>query len=142
MQSSIVTRDNDNDDWAVRHANFCVALFKGTKPTSNEDVALNADKLVVYTLNNAGAAGGTWAASAGGTIHRTSAEVLQGTGLVTGIATWGRLYIFGDDPLIASTTLDRIQGDVGKDFFLTDVNITIGVDSTLGDVLRVRPEGT
>lgn len=142
MKSSTTSRDADNDAWAVEHNLFFVALFADDAAIPDDPAdATTATKLLVCSVNNDGTTGGTWAASSGGILSRTSSEILRGTGLSTGTAAFGRIYFAGDDPATADGTKKRLQGVVGTDFIFGDAAITISVDKDLGNIQRVRPLG-
>lgn len=100
-----------------------VNIYTGTKPT-NADTALSSNTLL-GTLTLAGTAFG---AAASGVL--TAATITPDSSAdATGTATWFRMYVNGEDPTGASTTLKRLDGTVGTsgaDMNLDSVSIVLG----------------
>jgi len=133
---------------ALRYGIFVV--YTSPMP-ANADLAATGTKLLEMTVSAGSFTPGTstngiqWDFSSTGKIIIASGDTIQGTGLVTGTAYYGRLYdngyITGDD----STNFQspRIQGRVGtsgQDFDITHTKITSGVVNTLDSFNLTQPK--
>lgn len=136
-------------DWLhlLRYGVFCV--YTSPMP-ANADLAPTGTLLLKMTVSDAGHTAGTstggieWEFDAAGKIQIKTGDTVQGTGLISNTAYYGRIY---DNAYI--TTLDsvnlaspRIQGRVGtsgQDFDITDTDVTLGVVNTLESFNITQP---
>jgi hypothetical protein len=100
-----------------------IDIYSGTRPT-NADTVLSGNTLLGTLTLNATAFG----AASGGVL--TAAAITSDTSAdATGTATWFRMYVVGENPATASTTLKRLDGSVGTsgtDMILDNTSISLG----------------
>lgn len=123
--------------WAGVFKNYVIGLFDGTQPASADDTEAGS-LLALLTLNGGAFVAGqpgnglNFALSATGKLGIAVdpvtglTEVVRGTGLKDGTASWFRIY---DNSYTtgADTTSARMDGTVGSQMLLSTVNIKTGV---------------
>jgi len=134
---------------ALRYSIFVV--YTSPEP-ANADLAATGTKLLEMTVDDGGLTPGTltngiqWDFDSIGKIVVASGDTVQGTGLVTDTAYYGRLYdngyIEGNDSVNLQSP--RIQGRVGvgtsQDFGITHTQVTSGVVNTLTSFNITQPK--
>lgn len=119
-------------------ANGIIEIYSGTQPAT-ADAAATGTLLGTVTL--AGGAftpgtatnGLTWGAPASGTITK-STDLWQFTGLAAATAGWFRLKGNALDSNALSTTLPRLDGNIGSsgaDMNLSNLSIAVGAITTI-----------
>lgn len=119
-------------------ANGIIEIYSGTQPAT-ADAAATGTLLGTVTL--AGGAftpgtatnGLTWAAPSAGAITK-STDMWQFTGVAAGTAGWYRLKGNALDGNALSTTLPRLDGNIGSsgaDMNLSNLSIAIGAVTTI-----------
>ena len=119
-------------------ANGIIEIYSGTQPAT-ADAAATGTLLGTVTL--AGGAftpgtatnGLTWAAPASGTITK-STDLWQFTGLAAATAGWFRLKGNALDSNAISTSLPRLDGNIGSsgaDMNLSNLSIAVGATTTI-----------
>ncbi len=104
---------------------LALTLADGTGTTAITITSLEANsRTSIYTL--------LFGAPAAGVISKNS-DVWSGVGLVTGVATYGRLVLPTDDATLSSTQI-RAQGAIatsGSEITMSNTTITLGATSTV-----------
>ena len=118
--------------------NGVIYIYSGPQP-ANADAAVQGTLLGIITKNGGAFSFGTatnglnFAAPSAGAVSKDS-NAWQMTGLVAGVAGWGRLMGNPTDNLGSSTTLPRLDfnvANVGGDLDLSSVNIVVGAPTTI-----------
>ena len=99
-----------------------LSIFKGTKPTTADDVCSSADELIQFTKVVFGEV--TWDSVNKKAIIDVLATLTQNA-LLTGTAVWFRLTAQGHEIYAASATAIRMDGTVGSSGDLTAVSTSI-----------------
>jgi len=118
---------------------------------ANADLAETGTKLLSMTVSAGAFTAGTstngieWEFVSVGKVQIVSTDTIQGVGLATGTAYYGRLYDNGYITGLDSTNLQspRIQGRVatsGQDFDITHTAVTISVTNTLSSFNITQPK--
>lgn len=115
---------------------FLLWFYDGRQPIT--EAAIDAGvpspliKFKAYVPDGDGDYGIRWAEYVPGSykIKRDAAQTVNGVGLKTGLATWGMITRWDDDPTLPTTTKPRETFSVGSlpgaDVQLGDIKITLG----------------
>ena len=117
-----------------------MAILTGSQPTSPDDPATGT-RLGTVSVNGGGT-GITFDSAAAGVIAKAVAETWRFTGLADGTAGWFRLYQAADTITNSSTSVARIDGNIGSsgaDLNLSNLSITTGQVNTVDTFTITMP---
>ncbi|MDX9716279.1 MAG: hypothetical protein RBT67_02795 [Thauera sp.] len=118
-----------------------IRIYSGTPPASADDAIGTATLLCTITNNSTGTGVTFDAAATNGVLVKTPAEVWSGVNVASGTASFYRLVTQADDGSL-STTLPRVQGDVGvagAALNLSSTTLTSGATQTVDYYSLAQP---
>lgn len=128
-----------------------IKIYNGTQPTSPDSSLGGATCLAQITVSSgafvSGAVGNglEFGAASAGVLSKNTSETWSGTALVTGTATWFRIYANAADTGAADSTyiyprIDGAIGTSGREVNMTSVYLTVGATTTVDTFAITLPE--
>lgn len=118
-----------------------IRIYAGAVPAAADDAIGSATLLTTITNNSTGTGITFDAAAANGVLVKAPAEVWSGVNVASGTATFYRFVTQADDGSL-STTLPRVQGDIGvagAALNLSSTTLTSGATQTVDYYSLAQP---